>query len=209
MIFKKKDNRLAENRKKNIFVEFAESVLWAVCLAAFLITFVVQAFKIPSGSMLETLQIGDRLLVNKFLYGIKLPFSDRYLIKGADPERGDIIVFRYPRDPSTDFIKRIVGVPGDIIEMRHKVLYLNGKILTEPYVQHLEANSFVMQRDFWGPITVPDNAYFVLGDNRDNSLDSRYWGFVEREAIRGKAWRIYWSSNGWNFRFERIGRLIE
>ena len=209
MIFKKKDNRLAETRKKNIFVEFAESGLWAVCLAAFLITFVVQAFKIPSGSMLETLQIGDRLLVNKFLYGIKLPFSDRYLIKGADPERGDIIVFRYPRDPSTDFIKRIVGVPGDIIEMRHKVLYLNGKILTEPYVQHLEANSFVMQRDFWGPITVPDNAYFVLGDNRDNSLDSRYWGFVEREAIRGKAWRIYWSSNGWNFRFERIGRLIE
>ncbi len=192
---------------KSVLGEYIESILWAVAVAAIVITFFLQAFKIPSGSMLSTLQIGDFLLVNKFLYGLKQPFSDKYLIEGKDPQPGDIIVFRYPRDPSQDFIKRIVGVPGDTLEMRDRQLYRNGKKVDEPYTQATQPPSF--SRDNFLPLTVPPGKYFVMGDNRDESADSRYWGFVDRTSIRGKAWRIYWSwDRAGKVRWNRIGRLV-
>lgn len=201
---------LFQRLRKTVLWEYSEALAWAVILALILTTFVIQAFKIPSGSMLETLQIGDHLLVNKFLYGLKKPFSDDYLIRGFDPAVGDVIVFRYPRDPSLDYIKRIVGAPGDVLEMRDKVLYRNGAAVQEPYVRISQPGVMLPHRDNWGPITVPPDSYFVLGDNRDDSLDSRFWGFVSRNAIRGKAWRIYWSSQGLsNIRLGRIGRLVQ
>lgn len=197
-----------EKPRKSVFWEYVEAILWAGAVALITITFIVQAFKIPSGSMLSTLQIGDYLLVNKFLYGLKKPFSDDYLITGADPEAGDIIVFRYPKDPSLDYIKRIVGVPGDTLEMRNRQLYRNGEKLDESYVQHVQPPAY--ERDNFPALTVPPGKYFVLGDNRDESADSRFWGFVDRTAIRGKAWRIYWSWEGFNnIRWNRIGKLIE
>ncbi len=198
-----------ERLRHSVIWEYMEALIWAGAIALIVTTFIVQAFKIPSGSMLETLQIGDHLLVNKFIYGLKRPFSDEYLFRGADPEVGDIIVFRYPEDPSLDYIKRIVGTPGDVLEMRDKVLYRNGKAVDEPYVRFSQPRLIIPSRDHWGPITVPEDKYFVLGDNRDDSLDSRFWGFVDRQAIRGKALVIYWSSQGLsNIRFDRIGRLV-
>ena len=190
--------------------EFIEAVLWAGGLAFILVLFVAQAFKIPSGSMLETLQIGDHLLVNKFLYGLKVPFKDAYIVRGKDPQIGDIIVFRYPKDPSLDFIKRIVGVPGDTLEMKNKELYRNGLKVEEPFTRHTQPLIMTPQRDNWGPITIPADEYFVMGDNRDESLDSRFWGTVPRTAIHGKAWIIYWSSNGLSdIKFNRIGKIVE
>ena len=201
---------LFQKLRQTIFWEYFEAIAWAVGLAFIMVTFIVQAFTIPSGSMLNTLQIGDYLLVNKFLYGLKNPFTDNYLVRGKDPQIGDIIVFRYPKDPSIDFIKRIVGVPGDTLEMRDKVLIRNGMPVTEPFVQHTQADIMIPERDNWGPITVPEDQYFTMGDNRDDSHDSRFWGFVPRTSIKGKAWRIYWSSNGLsNIRFGRIGQAVE
>lgn len=197
-----------EKPRKSVFWEYVEAILWAGAVALITITFIVQAFKIPSGSMLSTLQIGDYLLVNKFLYGLKKPFSDDYLISGQEPQAADVIVFRYPKDPSLDYIKRIVGVPGDTLEMRNRVLYRNNEKVEEPYAQHVLPPSY--ERDNFPAITVPPGKYFVLGDNRDESADSRFWGFVDRSAIRGKAWRIYWSWQGFdNIRWSRMGRLIE
>lgn len=194
--------------RKSVFWEYVEAILWAGAIAFITITFIVQAFKIPSGSMLNTLQVGDYLLVNKFIYGIKLPFSDNYLIEGKDPQVGDIIVFRYPGDPSLDYIKRIVGVPGDTLEMRNRQLYRNGVKVDEPYVRIAQPDSY--ERDNFMPLTVPPGKYFVMGDNRDESSDSRYWGVVDRTAIRGKAWRIYWSWEGFdNIRWSRIGKAVE
>ena len=199
---------MLEKPKKSVFWEYIEALLSAGVVALVTIVFVVQAFKIPSGSMLQTLQIGDYLLVNKFLYGLKKPFTDDYLIKGQDPAHGDIIVFRYPKDPSIDYIKRIVGLPGDTLEMRNRTLYRNGQPVDEPYVQHTQRNN--PDIDNFPLLTVPPNKYFVLGDNRDESADSRFWGFVDRSAIRGKAWRIYWSWEGFdNIRFNRIGRAVD
>ena len=174
---------LIQRFRKTVIGEYAEALIWAVALALVLTTFVVQAFKIPSGSMLETLQIGDHLLVNKFLY---------------------------PKDRSLDYIKRIVGVPGDTLEMRNKVLYRNGVEVQEPYTQHSQPLIMIPGRDNWGPITVPADKFFALGDNRDDSADSRFWGFLDRNDIRGKAWRIYWSADGLsNIRLNRIGRAVE
>ena len=201
---------LIQRFRKTVIGEYAEALIWAVALALVLTTFVVQAFKIPSGSMLETLQIGDHLLVNKFLYGLRNPFNDDYLIRGVEPKVGDIIVFRYPKDRSLDYIKRIVGVPGDTLEMRNKVLYRNGVEVQEPYTQHSQPLIMIPGRDNWGPITVPADKFFALGDNRDDSADSRFWGFLDRNDIRGKAWRIYWSADGLsNIRLNRIGRAVE
>ena len=190
--------------------EFGGALLWALVLAIIFRTFLVQAYTIPSGSMLQTVQIGDYILVNKFLYGVKIPFTDNYLFRGADPEIGDIIVFKYPVDPSTDYIKRVVGLPGDVIEMRNKQFYRNGQPVKEAYIQQLYPNN-IGRLDNVGPITVPADSYFVMGDNRDNSEDSRAWGCVPRANIHGKAWRIYWS---WNKdthtpRLERLGHLVQ
>ncbi len=198
-----------EPRWQTVLKEYAEALIIAFILAFIIRSFVVQAFKIPSGSMLQTLQIGDHLLVNKFIYGIRIPFTDYFVTYFSDPEFKDIIVFEFPEDPSKDFIKRVIGTPGDVLEMRNKVLYRNGKKLDEPYVQHVELG-YRPTRDNFGPITVPEGKYFVMGDNRDQSYDSRFWGFVDRDKIEGKAMILYWSWEGFsNIRWNRIGRLVE
>jgi signal peptidase I len=197
---------------KSTFREYVEALAVALALALFIRTFFVQAFKIPSGSMLPTLQIGDHLLVNKLLYGLRIPVVGTRLLSFFPPERKDIIVFVYPEDRDKDFIKRIVGVPGDVIEVRQKQLFRNGKPVDkteEPYVQHTAPLEPGL-RDNFGPVTVPAGQVFVMGDNRDHSLDSRFWGFVPYENIKGKAFIIYWSWDGedtW-VRWSRIGRLV-
>jgi signal peptidase I len=196
--------------RKSFLRETAEALIVALVLAFLIRTFIIQPFTIPSGSMENTLLIGDYLLVNKFLYGLKNPFTGNYLIRGTDPRRGDIIVFRYPRDPSVDFIKRIVGLPGDVIEVRDKQLYRNGQPVQEGYIRHSRPHS-VGPLDNMAPLTVPEGNYFVMGDNRDNSADSREWGTVGREAIHGKAWRVHWSwdAAGTRVRLERLGKKLE
>ena len=190
--------------------EYAEALIVALILAFFIRSFVVQAFKIPSGSMLQTLQIGDHLLVTKFAYGVKIPFTHKMIIERPGPQHGDIVVFEFPEDPSKDFIKRVIGVPGDVIEIKDKQVFRNGVLLVEPYIQHVDASTSVPRRDNFGPVMVPENKYFVMGDNRDESYDSRFWGFVERNTIEGKALILYWSWESLtNIRWERIGQLVE
>lgn len=203
-----------EVRAKSKLREYAESILWAVVLALVIRTGVIQSFKIPSGSMEDTLLIGDCLLVNKFTYGIKLPFSDRRLPALRDPQRGEVIVFRYPEDRSKDFIKRVIGLPGDEILVRDKRVYVNGAPYLNPHEVHKEANTLPRElnpRDNFGPVRVPANAYFVMGDNRDRSYDSRFWGFVGGGDLVGPALIKYWSwdQENWRVRWQRIGRLID
>jgi signal peptidase I len=199
-------------KKKSLLWEYVEAIVTALILALLIRTFVVQAFKIPSGSMIPTLLIGDHILVNKFLYGTTIPFTDKKILIFRNPKKEDIIVFKYPRNPDKDFIKRVMATEGDVIEEKNKVIYLNGKALTEPYIQHVDKNqSFnaMDPRDNFGPIKVPKNKLFVMGDNRDQSYDSRYWGFVDLSEVRGEAFIIYWSWDPGNWvRFNRIGRLI-
>jgi len=195
-------------RWQKLLLEYLEALAVALVLAFVIRTFVVQAFKIPSGSMLDTLLIGDHLLVNKFLYGTRIPFTDKSILPLENPQHGDVIVFEFPEDTSKDFIKRIIGVPGDVLEMKDKVVYRNGQKLDEPYVKHTDPG-LQARRDNFGPITVPPGKYFVMGDNRDESYDSRFWGFVDKDKIRGKAWVIYWSWDGpSDIRWSRIGRLV-
>ena len=194
-------------RKKSVFLEYVEVLLVALLLALVIRTFAVQAYRIPSGSMLETLQIGDQLLVNRLAYGFFVPFKDEPLVTWSEPQRGDVIVFEYPLDPETDFIKRVIGVPGDKISMQDKVLYVNGVRAQESYIQHVDA-SIYPKRDNFGPVEVPPGKYFVMGDNRDDSKDSRFWGFVDFTAIQGKAMIIYWSLNDWDVKWNRIGKLV-
>lgn len=202
-------------KKKNAWRENIEAILIAIVIAMFIRTFIIQAFKIPSGSMLETLQIGDQILVNKFIYGVKIPFTNgKTLISVKDPERNDIVVFKYPEDPSKDFIKRVVAVGGDTLEIVDKQLYVNDKPVTgEAYAVYKEdriiPGSF-STRDNLKKITIPDHKLFVMGDNRDNSHDSRFWGFVDLSEIRGEAFMIYWSWNKEDFgvRWKRLGNLL-
>jgi len=184
--------------KKGGLRENIEAIAIAILLALFIRTFVVQAFKIPSGSMKETLQIGDHILVNKFIYGIKLPFVQKTIIPIKQPRKDDIIVFRYPENPKLDFIKRVVGVEGDIIEIRNKKLYVNNELVERKFAIHTDGQIIpgaYSKRDNFGPVSVPPDSLFVMGDNRDNSKDSRFWGFVNLKAIKGKAFMIYWSWN--------------
>ena len=195
---------------KPLWREYGEALFVALFLALVIRTFVVQAFKIPSESMVKTLLVGDHLLASKFSYGIKIPFPHSYIYKGSDPVKGDIIIFEYPNDPSVDYIKRIVGTPGDTIEVRNKQLFRNGEPVKESFVRFTEPDRIQPVRDNFGPVTVPADKYFVMGDNRDNSMDSRFWGFVDRSAIRAKAWRIYWSWGGLgDIRWDRIGKAVE
>jgi signal peptidase I len=198
--------------KKRLIKEYAEAIITALLLALIIRAYIIQAFKIPSGSMIPTLVIGDHILVTKFIYGTKIPFSDKSILVFKQPEKGDIIVFKYPEDPKKDFIKRVVAAGGDTLEERNKIIYVNGKEVTEPYAYH--GDSFVRPRgdprDNFGPLIVPENKVFVMGDNRDQSFDSRYWGFVDIKAIKGKALIIYWSWDPGNrLRFNRIGRLVK
>ena len=200
-------------KKKGALRENIEAILIAIVLAMFIRTFVVQAFKIPSGSMKETLKIGDHILVNKFIYGIKVPFIDKTVIPITDPKRGDIVVFKFPRDPDKDFIKRVVGIAGDVIRIRNKKVYVNDQLQKNPHIMHTDPHIYpaiFQPRDNAGPITVPPHSIFVMGDNRDNSYDSRFWGFVNLKAVRGKAFIIYWSWNSEDFgvRWNRIGHIL-
>lgn len=201
-------------KKKHIVREYAESIIVAVILALIIRTFFVQAFKIPSGSMEDTLLIGDHLLVSKFLYGTKIPFTDTKILKIRDPKRGDVVVFEYPEDPSKDFIKRVVGTPGDVVEGKDKKVFVNGKLYENPHEIHKEQEIIPKAqnpRDTFGPMTVPADSYFVMGDNRDRSYDSRFWGFVKSSKLKGKAFIKYWSwdSDKFSVRFRNIGRLID
>jgi len=188
--------------KKSWVRETFESLAIAVILALFVRTFVVQAFKIPTGSMENNLLIGDHLLVNKMVYGPTASGLERFVLPEREVRRGDVVVFKYPEDPERDFIKRVIGLPGETLEVRDKRVYVNGRMLEEPYVHYLEPPAGPGQynevtsydlRERYGPVTVPDDKYFVMGDNRDNSQDSRYWGFLPREYVKGRALMIYWS----------------
>ena len=201
---------MRKNRKR-ILWEYAEAIVTALILALLIRAFVVQAFKIPTGSMKQTLLVGDHILVTKFIYGTKLPFSDKRILALKKPGREDIIVFRYPGDPERDFIKRIIAAEGDVIESRDKVIHINGKPVNEPYTRHTDSLTKprgVEPRDSFGPLVVPEGKYFVMGDNRDQSYDSRYWGYVDARDIRGKALVIYWS---WDSKkhLPRIGRITK
>ncbi|HSH70167.1 MAG TPA: signal peptidase I [Deferrisomatales bacterium] len=194
-------------------VEYGEALVVAGVLAIAIRGAVVQAFKIPSGSMLPTLLIGDHLLVSKFLYGVRVPYTDIRLLRLRSPRRGDIVVFAFPGDDSKDFIKRVIGEPGDTLEVREKKVYINGHPLEDPWGTWADARMLppaAGKRDFFGPVTVPEGMYFVMGDNRDRSLDSRFWGFVEDARIRGKAFILYWSWDSENTRprLRRMANII-
>lgn len=205
--------------KKPWYREYGEALLFALVLALIIRTFVIQAFKIPSGSMEDTLLIGDHLLVNKFIYGLEVPFTDKRFLTLRHPERADIIVFEYPEDREKpffqrrDFIKRVIGVPGDVVEVRNKQVFVNGEAFELEQAIHKEPDIIpgrLSTRDNMPPVKVPEDQYFVMGDNRDRSYDSRFWGFVEKSEIKGLAFIKYWS---WNReinrpRWERIGRPI-
>jgi len=204
--------------KKSTVREYAEAIVFAVVLTVLIRMLVVQAFRIPSGSMEDTLLVGDFLFVNKFIYGaqVTLPFTDKILFQAPklrDPKVGDIIVFRFPEDPRQDFIKRCEGVPGDVIEVRNKQLFRNGKPVYESYIQHVYPDTFprgLEPRDNFGPYRVRPNHYFMMGDNRDNSRDSRYFGDVDEALMKGRALFIYWSWDAGEpiYRALRFGRLL-
>jgi signal peptidase I len=185
--------------QKSTLREYFESIVIAVILALFVRTWVVQAFKIPTGSMENNLLIGDHLLVNKFVFAPSAGRLERMFFPVRDIRRGDIIVFKYPDEPERDFIKRVIGLPGDTVELRNKKVIINGQELNEPYVHFLEPASDAQEitsfdvRERYGPVHVTQEQYFVMGDNRDNSQDSRYWGFLPRSYIKGEALMIYWS----------------
>jgi signal peptidase I len=205
---------LTKKEKSNLR-ENLEAILIAIVIALFIRSFIVQAFKIPSGSMENTLLIGDHILVNKFIYGVKLPFTNQTLIPFKTPKNGEIVVFAFEQeDDQKDFIKRVIGIAGDTIEIKDKKLFVNGKV-TEGYPAIFTDDSVypetVNPRDNLGPVTVPENALFVMGDNRDNSYDSRFWGFVNLKSVKGRAFMIYWSWDRTKFgvRWSRIGDAIQ
>ena len=216
-LFAKKKLDAQQKPKKSQLRDWTEALIVAAILALIIRTFVVQAFKIPSGSMEDTLLIGDHLLVNKFIYGLNLPFSDQPVLSLRDPARGDIIVFEFPEDKEKsyfqrrDFIKRVIGLPGDKIEIRNKNVYINGERYLIPEAVYKDGTLIASPRDNMPPVTVPAHEFFVMGDNRDRSYDSRFWGFVDRSAIKGLAFIKYWSWDSDKFlpRWDRIGRTIK
>lgn len=215
------ENRVKKNLSKSVVRDYAEAIIIALLLALVIRAFVIQAFKIPSGSMKPTLLVGDHILVNKFIYGIRLPYWNQELIHISDPKRQDIVVFRYPVDPSKDFIKRVIGLPGDTVRIQGKKVFVNEQLLSEPYAVHSDSRilpASASPRDNMEPLVVPSHSLFVMGDNRDESYDSRFWKFVDVSELRGKAFVIYWS---WNsdgeltlsptqgyVRWNRIGSLL-
>ncbi len=234
------EQHLPHKKRKSAAREYAESILIAILAALFLRAFVVEAFKIPSGSMIPTLQVGDHIFVNKFSYGLRMPFTRWYFVQFDQPERGDVVVFMYPKDPETDFIKRVIGIPGDTVTVRNGMVTVvdeNGKTvaiervpLEEDYLyqdnnpalpgsqirtsQYTEViggkeHTVIQRKDGYhsrdvGPLRVQPGHLFVLGDNRDNSHDSRYWGQVPLENVKGRALIVWWSTNDTG----RIGTVI-
>lgn len=213
---------MTKAKKKNFWRENIEAIVIAIVIALFIRTFIIQAFKIPSGSMMDTLLIGDQILVNKFIYGVKIPFTDgKTLIPVKDPKRGEIVVFKYPEDPSKDFIKRVVAVAGDTVKIENKQLFVNGQpVPKEEYAVYKDSRILPEgygARDNLTERTVPENSLFVMGDNRDNSHDSRFWGYVDLKMVKGEAFIIYWSWDRNKFslghlrsgvRWGRIGHLL-
>ena len=203
--------------KKKIIKEYLEPIAVAILIALFIRTFVVQAFKIPSSSMEPTLQVGDHLLVNKFIYGIKFPIIETKYFQFKNPQRGDIIVFVYPKDRSKDFIKRVIGTEGEKVQIVHNKIYINNQLIEDPwgrYDERAPSTKYMQPMEIFGPVTVPANSVFVLGDNRDNSQDSRFWGFVNVNEVEGKALIIYFSWDRYaenllgKVRWVRFGKLI-
>jgi signal peptidase I len=201
--------------KKSVAREYLESVVVAVILALFIRTFVVQAFKIPTGSMETNLLIGDHLLVNKVIYSPSaLPLED-WLLAKKPVQRGHVVVFKFPEDPTRDFIKRVIGLPGETVEIKDKTVFINGQALVEPYAHFLEPPlhrddpEYGLRsegtRDNWGPEVVPPGQLFVLGDNRDNSRDSRFWHFLPRDQVKGRALLVYWSYAASREEYNRTG----
>ena len=226
--------------------DWTRSLFFALILFLVVRTILVEAFKIPTSSMERTLLVGDFLLVNKAVYGADVPLLGMKLPAWREPHRGDVVVFNPPHDPLKNYVKRVVGVPGDTLEMRDKALYVNGVEMHEDYARHIDrsgadavhpnmtwqrnhllarasgrarsrSGDYRPSRDNWGPIAVPESSFFVLGDNRDNSEDSRYWGFVSRGAIRGQPWIVYFSFDATSgerspwlraVRWERVGGRV-
>jgi signal peptidase I len=192
-----------ETQKKSTIREYYEALLIAVIFVNFARIFAFQAFKIPTGSMEDNLKVGDHIIVNKFVYGPGTTLGGMLPLR--EIRRGDIIVFRYPLNPDTDYVKRVIGLPGDTVEVHDKIVSINGKPMNEPYVIHVDPRIMPSRptlpeyggvRDQYGPYTVPDGQYFAMGDNRDRSSDSRYWGTVPRSMIKGRAFMVYWSFEG-------------
>jgi len=179
-------------KKKSVIREWVESIIVAFILAMFIRTFVVQAFKIPTGSMRSTLLEGDLILVNKFIYGAKIPFTNLNLPAFRQPKRADVIVFMYPENPKKDFIKRLIGLPGESVEIKNGTIYINDSPLTDPIFNqryYYNRGNFASEGQ---KINIPEDNFFVLGDNSASSQDSRYWGFLPHKNILGKAILIYW-----------------
>jgi signal peptidase I len=229
-------------RSKSFWREYGEALFIALILALLVRAFIVQAFSIPSGSMQPTLLVGDYLLVNKFAYGIRNPFTNKVWIPLSKPKRGDVVVFIFPQDPSKDYIKRVIGLPGERVRIINKKIYINDRPVETPQAVYTDATVIPAPgsptespRDNFGPVVVPPNAYFVMGDNRDHSYDSRFWGFVSMDSFRGKSFIIYfswegppgegffsalwgglkglifhfsWDTNSFRIRWDRIGKVI-
>jgi signal peptidase I len=202
------------SKPRSILREYVEAALWALIITLFLRAFVIQAFRIPSESMKDTLLVGDFLFVNKFEYGPKIPFTHIRLPGLRQPKRGDVIVFQFPQDPSKDFIKRCVATGGETLEIKNKQVTVDGRTLTEPYAIHSDPTvkpAGYEYRDNYGPYTVPQSELFMMGDNRDNSNDSRYWGSLDMDLVMGRAMFLYGSWDGeknWP-RWNRILRPIK
>jgi signal peptidase I len=210
---KTKEKIKNKGKLKSKMYEYAEAIIIAILIAVVVRTFVVQAFKIPSRSMVPTLLVGDHILVNKFIYGVKVPFLRKTIIPITNPQRGDIVVFIYPNDRSKDYIKRVIGVSGDKIEIKNKIIFINGKQYSDAYGIYSDNVIYpgsMQPRDNFGPVTVPPESLFVMGDNRDESADSRFWGFVDLKDVEGKAFIIYWSWNREeiNLRWQRLGSIL-
>ena len=243
------DERMDEHlafARKSTAREYTESIAVAVAIALLLRAFVIEAFQIPSGSMIPTLEIGDHIFVSKFAYGIGIPFTDKKILPWHSPQRGDVIVFKYPLGPETDYIKRVVGLPGDTVEVRHNEVFINGKPMQrelvdahfkhhegvdrvgELWLEHLDDHPHKALHQpgndtQFGPVTVPPKNVFVMGDNRDNSNDSRVWGTVKFDLIKGRALIVWWSRDpdrgGWSpsgiadwfasIRFRRFFHLVD
>ena len=202
-----------DKKSKSKVKEYVESIIIAILIALFIRTFIICAYKIPSRSMVPTLLVGDHILVNKFIYGVKIPLLRRTIIPVREPKRGEVVVFIYPNDRSKDFIKRVIGVAGDKIEIKNKKIFINDEEFKDSYgifSDSLVLPQSLQPRDNFGPIIVPEKSIFVMGDNRDESLDSRFWGFVNLKDVEGKAFVIYWSWNRDenNLRWNRLVQLL-
>lgn len=215
----KKDDPKKDLPKKTggqIALEYGQAIVLAIILALVIRSFLLQAFQIPSGSMIPTFLEGDRVLVNKFVYGVRNPFNNNVWIETGSPERWDVVVFVYPVEPDKDFVKRVVGLPGETVAMVNGQLYINGVPTEDPHANY-DPQAPPLNQNFT-ETEIPQGHYFVMGDNRDHSSDSRFWGTVDEKHLRGKAWRLYWSWNPSNdpevgffdrLRGSRIGTKIE